>query len=184
MLEATMMIFGVMTVLTASGVIFSRKAMHSALFLVATLFLVAFHFALLGADFLAALQVLIYAGAIMVLVIFVIMLLGLREGINPEEKISRPDMAIPTVLATIMSGLMLGLLVFAFWQGVTLPEGSEPREMVGTAKAIGQVLFTKYLYPFELVSLLLLAAIIGAVVLAFDAKRPLAPGRGLKAMRE
>ena len=71
-----MYIFGFLTLLSAAGVIFARKPLNSALCLVATLFLVAVHFALLGSDMLAVLQVLVYAGAIMVLVIFVIMLLG------------------------------------------------------------------------------------------------------------
>lgn len=175
-----MFLFGVLTVLAASGVVFSVKTLHSALFLVMTLFLIAVHYVLIGADFIAALQVLVYAGAIMVLVIFVIMLLGLNErGGEP----ARLDVA--GYAAVVVTGSFVGLLLYMVKHpglvGVIADAPGAP--VSGSAHSIGHALFTQFLYPFEVTSLLLLAGIIGAVVLAYEPKRKLPSGRGLKAKR-
>ncbi|MFN8389640.1 MAG: NADH-quinone oxidoreductase subunit J [Bdellovibrionota bacterium] len=180
-MTAAMMIFGVLTVLSACGVVFSVKSLHSALWLVVTLFLVAVHFALVGADFLAALQVMVYAGAIMVLVIFVIMLLGLNEKGEPGR------LNVRVLSAVAVTGVFIGMLFFMVQTPSLMPSlGAasavhSDQPIAGTPQAVGHVLFTKFLYPFEVTSLLLLGAIIGAVVLAFEPKRPLPQGRGLKA---
>ena len=176
-MTTAMFIFGVLTVLSACGVVFSVKSLHCALWLVVTLFLVAVHFALIGADFIAALQILVYAGAIMVLVIFVIMLLGLNEQGEPRR------FDVSTYLAVVVTGTFVGLLMFmvkhpaSFGAFPDLP--SAP--VAGDPASVGYVLFTRFLYPFEVTSVLLLAAIIGATVVAYEPKRPLPPGRGLKA---
>ena len=184
-MTAAMLIFGFLTVLAACGVIFARKPLNSALSLVLTLFMVAVHFALLGADFVATIQVMVYAGAIMVLVIFVIMLLGIGELRSPRgERFGR-------VLAALGSGIFVALLYLAVQyreilvvhlpvvKAIGEPLSGAP---VGNTEEIGQALFSKFVYPFEIASVLLLAAIIGAVVLGLEAKRPLAKERGLKAM--
>lgn len=183
-MTAAMLIFGLLTVLSACGVVLSRKPLNSALCLVVTLFLVAVHFALLGADFIAVIQVLVYAGAIMVLVIFVIMLLGIDVVSHPTvDRWGR-------LLAGAFTGVFAGVLIVAVQRGVSVAvyRASAEDELravsgeIGTAAVVGQALFTRFIYPFEIASLLLLAGIVGAVVLALEAKRPLRKDRGLAAM--
>ncbi len=176
-MSIAMLLFGLLTVLAACGVVFSRKTLNSALWLVVTLFLFAVHYALIGADFIAALQVLVYAGAIMVLVIFVIMLLGLNE--SGESR----NVSFSGFIGVCVSAAFVGLLIWMVRHpGVfTLPDSTVP--VSGSPQAVGYALFTRFLFPFEVTSLLLLAAIIGAVVLAYEPKRPLTQGRGLKAKR-
>ncbi len=182
-MTTAMLIFGVLSVIAGCGVILSRKPLNSALWLVVTLFLVAVHFALLDAHFLAVIQILVYAGAIMVLVIFVIMLLGINE--LPLPKSGNPG----RVVASLLTGLFVAILVLAVQSGVRMtdfvargvPEESLP-EKFGTTEMVGEALFLRFAYPFEIASLLLTAAIIGAVVLALEPKRPLKRGRGLSAM--
>lgn len=178
-----MYIFGILVLISATGVVFAKKPLNSALCLVATLFLVAAHYALMGADFVAALQILIYAGAIMVLVIFVIMLLGVEKDESRES-------FIYACCVSVFVGLFLALLVVGLRSGLdhsaSISAPIETGVSIGldtSAKGIGAVLFTKYLYPFEVVSLLLLAAMIGAIVLTSDKKRSLPEGRGLRAVR-
>lgn len=176
-MTVAMLIFGVLTVLAAAGVVFSQKSINSALCLVLTLFLIAVHYALLGADFVAVLQVMIYAGAIMVLVIFVIMLLGLNE------KGEKGRLGLTAFLSALTAGVFIALLMYTTKFPSLLPEhvSSTAEKFSGSPQAVGAVLFTKFLYPFEIVSLLLLAAIIAAVVLTYEPKRALPQGRGLKA---
>ena len=179
-MNIAMLIAGILTVIAAAGVIFCRRPLYSALSLIATLFLVAVHFALLGAQFIAALQILIYAGAIMVLVIFVIMLLGLDVD---TKEISG---GFFTYLSAAAVGLFVALLVVVFrtdffYSFVNLPQGAQ---VSGTVEGVGMLLFTEYLYPFEIASVLLLVAIIGAVLLAQEPKRAIPEGRGLRAKQQ
>lgn len=179
-MTVAMFLFGVLTVLAACGVVFSTKTVHSALFLVTTLFLIAVHYVLIGAEFIAALQVLVYAGAIMVLVIFVIMLLGLNEQGGERQRLD-----VRTYAAVIVTGAFVGMLLFMVQNPGVIPLAGDkaPATVSGTAHEVGDALFTRFLYPFEITSLLLLAGIIGATVLAYEAKRELPAGRGLKAKR-
>ncbi len=176
---AVMALFGVLTVLSACGVVFASKPFNSALYLVLTLFLIAVHFALLGAHFVAAIQVLVYAGAIMVLVIFVIMLLGVDAEVTGERSMGT------NVLAATTAGIFVAILFSVISTQVVLPVhptvDTIPSD--GSTKSVGLVLFQDYLFSFEVASVLVLAAIIGAVVLGLEPKRPLPPGRGLKAKR-
>ncbi|MFQ5767460.1 MAG: NADH-quinone oxidoreductase subunit J [Acidobacteriota bacterium] len=143
-------------------VIWHRSAVLSALFLVANLGCIAILFLTLGGQFLAAVQVLVYAGAIMVLFLFVIMLLNPAAS-GPRFRTGRAG----TGLAFALGVLFVGALVRGVW-GL---RGS--RELLtpvhpgfGSAVSVGKVLFGPYLYPFELTALLLLVAMVGAVVLA------------------
>ncbi len=137
------------------GMILSKNQAYSALFLVLAFVCLGGLFGLLGAPFMAVVQIIIYAGAIMVLFIFVIMMINLRQGLSPEKK--KWTIALSVVLALV---LLLELVLAA--KGASLgrgPEGSiSPKE-------IGQLLFTKYLYPFEITSVLIIAALVGAIVL-------------------
>ncbi|MCB0359871.1 MAG: NADH-quinone oxidoreductase subunit J [Bdellovibrionales bacterium] len=184
-MTSAMWIFAVLTVLSSLGVIGCEKPLNSALCLVLTLFFVAAHYALMGADFIAAIQVLVYAGAIMVLVVFVIMLLGLEPDPSGRD-FRRPRNAV--VAASV--GVFIGLLIVGFqsqlWTGPVPGAAYDAAliERVGGTRAIGSVLFTRYLFSFQVTGVLLLAAIVGAVLLAHEKRRPLSEGRGLRAMRD
>ena len=157
-------ILAVIAVVCAIMVISQKSAVASALFLIATMLSIAILFLLLNAPFLAAIQIIVYAGAIMVLFIFVIMLLNLRrDEFGPERRKAQRFFAILFVfllligLATIIQVGGFGLKSAEEVSDVTTPAGVEP---------LAQLLFTKYLLPFELASILLLVAIVGAVVMA------------------
>lgn len=145
-------------------VISQRSAVSSAIFLIVTMVTLALLFLLLNSPFLAAVQVIIYAGAIMVLFLFVIMLLNLRrDEFGPEKRKAQRFFGILFVFL-----LLIGIATVIEW-GMS---GSEPVQTVSASTApagvepLAQLLFTKYLLPFELASILLLVAIIGAIVMA------------------
>jgi NADH-quinone oxidoreductase subunit J len=143
---------------SALGLILGRNAIHGALFLVVNLGSVAALYLMLGAEFLAAAQVIVYAGAIMVLFVFAIMvLIPGKEETGPDPRRGARILAVPV-------GALLLLLLFAVvgrWSGPRGPIG--PR---GSTGAVGRLLFTSYLFPFELTSVLLLAAMVGVLLLA------------------
>ena len=178
-MEPILILSGLLTVLAACGVIFSRSSLNSALWLIAVLLTIAGHFAFMGAGFLASLQLLIYAGAIMVLMLFVIMLLGIEE--KTKNHLSR----IP-----IYSALIIGTLYIIALHKISPPEVlsllSEPKPLSypeASAEVLGERIFRHFVYPLQIIGLILLSAIIGAVLLAQEKRRPLAPGRGLQAVR-
>lgn len=142
-------------------VISRRNVMHCALFLVLTFFFVAAIFVMLDAQFLAAVQVLVYAGAIMVLFTFVIFLVQVPQ----TEKIRQTFRQRNLVLAVC---LFLGVEVAYILFGLHLPavRTAAPAVQGGSTESFAAVLFTRFLFPFEVVSVLLLAAMIGAIVLA------------------
>jgi NADH-quinone oxidoreductase subunit J len=149
-----------------------RSPVASALYLVGTMFSLAVLFVLLDAQFIAALQVIVYAGAIMVLFLFVIMLLNL--GRTRQGGRSATDMKGPAALA--VAGALFGLLLFQLATlgrapppaTVQLPPGTVAalQQREGVVGAVARPLFGEFLIPFEITSILLLAAIVGAVVLA------------------
>jgi NADH-quinone oxidoreductase subunit J len=148
----------------ALGMLFSRNAVHSALYLVLNFAVVSVFFLLLAAPFIAMVQVTVYAGAIMVLFLFVIMLLGaelLRRGGGP--------LPWQGALAFGLGAVFIGLLGYVvFFTGGAAPAIAAVDTEFGGPQSIGQTLFLDYLLPFELTSLLLLVAMIGAVVLTRD----------------
>ena len=157
-------LFAVGTIAAAAGVIFVRNPVASAMSLVASFFFLAGIYVLLWAHTIAVLQVLVYAGAIMVLFLFVIMLLSLTDT-GPIARLSPSRIAGGA--ATVV---MLGALVRVFLarKPVELTWASDAGHLAtfGTIKEIGAEMYTKWLFPFEAVSLLLLVAIVGAVVVA------------------
>lgn len=159
---------GFVAILASILMVTRKNPIHSALFLVLTFLCTAVLFFLLQSPFIAIIQVLVYAGAIMMLIIFVIMLLELEEELLSPLKISFSKGV--GVLAVLL--IMLGLF-FAVFGGAKGASGGYTPEKVGelgSIKVVGKLLFTDYLLPFEIVSILLLAAIVGAIVLA--KKRP------------
>ena len=155
--------FGILAVLvvgSAAGVLLKRNPIHAALFLVTNLGSVAGLFLMLGAEFLAAAQVIVYAGAIAVLFVFAIMvLIPGKEETGPDPLRGQRVMAVPLAgIFLILVGLVLRSAVL---------RGSGPSVPVpGGVEALGRLLFTDYLFPFEVTSLLLLVAIVGVIALA------------------
>jgi len=138
---------------------FSRNPVTSAMFLVLTIVSLAGLFVLLHAFFLAAVQVLVYAGAVMVLFLFVIMLLDLKEEARRRIRLVA---AVPAVLAVgTIACVMVGVIRPAHAAGAPAAAVVE-----GSPDALGRMLFTDFALPFELVSLLLLVAMIGAILLS------------------
>lgn len=140
-------------------VVSARNPVYSATALIGCLLSVAGIFALHSAHLLALLQVLVYAGAIMVLILFVLMLLNLSPQELGERRIS-----LRKVTGAYLTGAIATLMMVRFTKHGWAP-ASPVEPGFGTIEGVGKVLYTKYLLPFEMVSLLLLAAIIGAVVL-------------------
>lgn len=157
--------FFVAAVAIASGIglVISRNPVSSALWLVLNLFCIAVLYITLNAQFLGVIQILVYAGAIMVLFLFVIMLLNLSE--LPHLKAVNWKVGVIFVLAMVV----LAQLVYMIAKGLdVLPEATtaEASAETGSAYLIGQELFTRYALPLEVIGILLLVATIGAVMLA------------------
>jgi NADH-quinone oxidoreductase subunit J len=150
-------------VMVASAVmtITRRSAVHSAVFLVLSFLCLAGIFVILEAEFLAAVQVLVYAGGIMVLFLFVVMLVDLDRSDGPSR----------TWQAALGSLLVVGLVLLLMstvvdWRPPSVPEAPAFRAGGGNLQAVGMLLYQDYLLPFEVASLLLLVAMVGAVILA------------------
>lgn len=150
-------------------VISARSAVHSVLFLVVNFLLVAVLYVILSAEFVAVIQVLVYAGGIVVLYLFVVMLVNLKR--EPERYADPRRLG---VLGTLLGGAVLaqviGIAVYSSARGGPVVSGvglgSDTPFAVGNTEQLGWVLYTSYLIPFELASMLLLVAMIGAIVLA------------------
>ncbi len=157
--------FALLTLLSAGLVIFAKNAISSAMALVATFFFLAGIYVLLWAHTVAVLQVLVYAGAIMVLFLFVIMLLNLGESASTGPRLTLSRIAGGAAAA----GLLVVLVVSIWKMPVRAETFTGPQAIAsgfGTLAVIGQTIFTKWLLPFEAVSLLLLVGMVGAVVVA------------------
>ena len=156
---AAFVLIALVAVGSALGLVLKRNAIHGALFLVVNLGCVAALYLTLGAEFLAAAQVIVYAGAIMVLFVFAIMVLipGKEEtGEDPR----RPWRLIALPAAALLLVQVLAIILHT--QGPAATGAPAP----GGVEAIGRLLFTDYLFPFELTSVLLLAAMVGVLLLA------------------
>lgn len=151
-------------VLSALMVVFSRNPVYSVLYLIITFFSIAGHYVLMKAEFLAVVHLIVYAGAIMVLFLYVIMLLNLNRETEPHKS------NLLKISAVICAGLLLIVLVGALKGTEVLVAGANASG-IGDVKNLGKVLFTDFLLPFELASVLLLAAMVGAVMLAKSEKK-------------
>jgi NADH-quinone oxidoreductase subunit J len=151
---------------SALGMLFSRNAVYSALFLITNFATVAFFYLLLHAPFIAIAQVTVYAGAIMVLFLFVIMLLGAEQLRHPH--VMRWQRPLAVILGVVLCAE--AMFIIFFQGGAVAMSGSLPQDF-GSPKTIGSLLFNQYLLPFEVTSILLLAAMIGAIVLTKSEKK-------------
>jgi NADH-quinone oxidoreductase subunit J len=162
-------IFGAIAIAAGLGVILSRKPVYSALFLLLNFAALAALYIMLHAQFLAAVQVIVYAGAIVVLFLFVVMLIG--GGETPDESGARPAGAREPAWTRIAALVLMVVLIAGLGYGIVTgtlsqTQGNAVAFGEGSVQAIGWALYTTYLFPFELTSLLLLVGIIGAIVLA------------------
>lgn len=161
------LVLAVVAIASALGMLINRNAIYSALFLVLNFATVAVFFLLLNAPFIAVAQVSVYTGAIMVLFLFVIMLLGAeRAGPIQAIKWQRP-LAITLVVILILEGgyILLGQRGVVSLVTTELPQG------FGSPAQVGIDLFSRYLLPFEITSVLLLVAMVGAIVLTRSEKK-------------
>lgn len=158
------LVLAILAIVSALAMITARNLVHAVLFMVVNFVATAVLFLLLNAAFLALVQVAVYAGAIMVLFLFVVMLLGPQQVLLTERShIQRP--------AALLFGLLLLVGLLAVVSVPVLggaPGGVTPELVarVGNPHLVGELLFSRYVLPFEIVSVLLLVAMVGAVVLA------------------
>jgi NADH-quinone oxidoreductase subunit J len=154
---------GAQVLVASIGTVWARNPVTSALFLVLNFFALGGLYLLLEAQFIAVVQVIVYAGAIMVLFLFTLMLLNLDSGDDLSEKFD-----LRTGFAVLLGGVLLIELLYILGLKLTLPTKNDTITalQLGEAKTIGKELLTNFLFPFEVVSILLLLAIIGAIILA------------------
>ena len=155
------LLFATVAVITALAVVLARNPVHSALALMACFLQISAIFVLLDAPFLAVIQIFVYVGAIMVLFLFVIMMVDVREAVLQRFL---PGSNLPALVLLVLLGVEMLLLVlwsgrFAATEPVATPGGGDIRQL-------STALFADYLLPFEAASIILLAALIGAIVLA------------------
>ena len=159
-------IFAALSILGGLGVLFLRNPIHCALSLVGTFFCLGSIYVMLNAEFVAVIQVLVYAGAIMVLFLFVLML---RSSKTSDQNTNK--WPIGKILAGLLSFGIFVKIASLFTMGDLQlgPKGAYPIEVVeevGSISLIGRLLFTDYILSFEIIAILLLVAVIGAVVIA------------------
>lgn len=152
----------VVALTTAILMIVQRNPIVSVLFLIANFFSIAIIYLFLQAQFIAIIQILVYAGAIMVLFLFVIMLLNLREEQLVSEKINFKKILIVALASIIFIEIILAVVLPVSGNKVIAHQAAE----IGTVEYFGKTLFTDFVFPFEIISILLLAAMVGVIILA------------------
>jgi NADH-quinone oxidoreductase subunit J len=146
-------------------VVTARNTVHCVLFLVANFLCVAVVYVLLAAEFLAVIQILVYAGGIVVLYLFVVMLVSLRFG--PDAQLdTRRQSRLGFIVAALMLAEISAILVYSAARPASAVASAPAPAPGGNTEIIGMLLYTDYLVPFELTSMLLLVAMIGAILLA------------------
>jgi NADH-quinone oxidoreductase subunit J len=160
MIQAGFYVLSSLAIFSALMVVFSRNPIHSVLYLIVTFFAITGHYALLNAQFLAIVNFIVYAGAIMVLFLFVVMLLNLNAEAEPHKS---------TILkfAAVVSGGLLLIVLASSLRGMEnyQPDMSHYDPTIGQVKNLGKVLYTDFWLPFEISSVLFLSAMVGAVLL-------------------
>lgn len=138
----------------------SRNPVHSVIFLIGCFFAIAGHYLLLNAQFLAIVHIIVYAGAIMVLFLFTLMMMNLNEASEGHKP------ALARISAVISAGLLLFILIAALKKTEPFAPPLTIDHSIGLVKALGNTLLHEYLLPFEFVSILLLSSMVGAVLIA------------------
>jgi NADH-quinone oxidoreductase subunit J len=164
-------IFAIAGIISALFVIVNKDPVRSAMSLVVCFLQIAALYVLLRSPFLAVVQVFVYVGAIVVLFLFVVMVLELRqEKVSEYMHLRQKPWAIIIVCALLAE---VGFLLFSGWisRGKVGPYSEELLVKLGSTEVLGELLFTKFILPFELVSLLLLVALVGAIVLTLKNKQ-------------
>lgn len=161
-IETIAYILGGLTIGSALMVVLSKHPVRSILYLILTFFMISANYILMNAQFLAIVNIIVYAGAIMVLFLFVLMMLNLSKENEPRGSIKM------TAAAFIAGGSLLTVLVAALGRMATTSKSEMPilSDDQGLVKTLGHELFTTYVLPFEVSSVLFIAAIVGAVLLA------------------
>lgn len=158
-----MIVFTVLSALTlasAIGVVITRNPITSVLLLILTFFCISGHYLMMNAQFLAIVNIIVYAGAIMVLFLFVIMLMNLNKDTEPQKS------TMVQFAGVISGGCLLLVILMAFQRtGIELVQTDTTLSNIGLIKVLGQKLFTDFVFPFEISSVLFLSAMIGTVVL-------------------
>ena len=149
-----------LAVLSALMVVVSKNPVHSVLYLILTFFAIAGHYILMNAQFLAAVHIIVYAGAIMVLFLYVIMMLNLNAEVEPQKG------KLLKIAATFTGGLLMVVLVAVIRTASETVPLNPSDNQIGLIKNLGRILYTDYMLPFEISSILLLAAMVGSVMLA------------------
>lgn len=155
-------VLGGLTIGSALMVVLSHHPVRSVLYLIVTFFLITANYVLMNAQFIAIVNIIVYAGAIMVLFLFVLMLLNLSKEDEPRSSL------FMKVAAALAAGVLF-LVLFAALKDAAIyaPQLAGPHdESIGLVKNLGHLLFTKYVLPFEISSILFIAAMVGAVLLA------------------
>lgn len=163
-MEALFYIFSILAIFSALMVVSMKNPLTSALYLVLCFFALAGFYIILNMQFLAAMQILVYAGAIMVLVVLVIMLLNLSK--IKKLKIDLHQVIIAVIISLILFAEVVFYILDGSGKKSTGIYTSAMINKIGNTRVIGEFLFTKYIFPFEIASILLLVAIIGAYLFA------------------
>ena len=159
MLALLFILFGALAIGCALAMVAQRNPLYSAISLIGVFISLACLYVMLAAPFIAAVQVIVYAGAIMVLVVFVIMLLNVEQ-----EEHRRPRLTFLVPMAVVLAAVLIAEVAFIL---VSVRDfGPAVPSNIGITHSIGSALFTQYLLPFEITSILLLMAIVGAMTLA------------------
>jgi len=158
-------VLSAVSVLCALLVVLMRNPVHSVLSLIIAFFAIAGHYVLLNAQFLAIVHVIVYAGAIMVLFLFVLMILNLNKAAPPYQT------TLVKVMGAIAGGLLLVTMVASLKHSAIQPVAGAEDGQIGLVKNLGKALFTEYVVPFEISSILFLAAMVGAVTLGMRNKK-------------
>jgi NADH-quinone oxidoreductase subunit J len=157
--EILFIVLSLITIVSGLAVIFARNPVYSVLALIVAFFAIAGHYILLNAQFLAAVHIIVYAGAIMVLFLFVIMMLNLNKETEPQKAINIK------MAAVVAAGVLMITLIGALRSADSIPQPANLDGNIGLVSNLGKVLFSDFLIPFEISSVLFLAAMVGAVML-------------------
>lgn len=159
-------ILATITLGTAVMTVLSKNPIHSAVYMIICFFSISGHFLMLNAQFLAVVNIVVYAGAIMVLLLFTLMLMNLSEQLEPKKKI------ISRIAAAISGCLFAVLLLAVLLKSTPVIETYKAEGLdYQSVHVIGQVLLNEYLLPFEFISVLLISAMIGAVLISKKEKK-------------